>query len=142
MMIMEIRLATKTDLKSLISIKQEFNEEYGISKSNSFISRELSNYLGKGIIIIAESDSKIVGYLAGIIEKNLYETTGYIEEIFVSKPFRHRGISTRLKDRFIEFLKSKGICICRIDVNPDNPALAIYKKWGFNIDKYRMSLRF
>ncbi len=140
---MEIRLAGKADLKSLIPIKQEFNDEYGISqKSKAFITQELSDYLEKGAVIIAESDSKIVGYLAGTIEKNPYEKVGYIAEIFVSKPFRKRGISTRVKNRFVEFLKSKDICICRIDVNPDNPAREIYKKWGFSIDKYRMSLRF
>jgi len=87
-------------------------------------------------------NSKLIGYLAGTAEEDLYERFGYIGEVFVSKEFRNKGIATKLKDKFIEFLKSKKITLCRIDVSPDNLAQEAYKKWGFKIDKYRMSLRF
>ena len=83
----------------------------------------------------------IVGYLCGIVEEDLYEKFGHIGEIFVSKNFRDKGVSIKLKDKFIDFLKSEGVNLCRIDVNPDNPAQEVYKKWGFKIDKYRMSLK-
>lgn len=140
---MEIRLARKEDRNLFIPIKQEFNEKYGISKkSKNFIIKEFENYITKGCIVLAVHDFKIIGYLAGIVEKDLYERFGYIGEIFVSKNFRNKGISTKLKDKFIEFLKSKKINLCRIDVNPDNFAQEIYKKWGFKIDKHRMSLNF
>ncbi len=69
-----------------------------------------------------------MGYLAGIIEEDLYDRFGHIGEVFVSKSFRNKGISTKLKERFVEFLKSKNINLCRIDVNPDNPAQDAYKK--------------
>ena len=92
--------------------------------------------------MVAIIDSKIIGYLAGIIEEDLYERFGHIGEVFISKNFRNKGISTKLKDKFIEFLKSKKINLCRIDVNQNNLAKEAYKKWGFKIDKYRMSLNF
>ncbi|MEM4330552.1 MAG: GNAT family N-acetyltransferase [Candidatus Pacearchaeota archaeon] len=82
----------------------------------------------RGCIILAIDKSKIIGYLAGIIEEDLYERFGYIGEVFISKKFRNKGISTKLKDKFIEFLKSKNINLCRIDVNPDNSAQEVYKK--------------
>ena len=140
---MEIRLARKEDKNLFVLIKKEFNEDYGVSeKSENFIIEEFEDYISKGCIVVAIVDFKIIGYLAGIIEEDLYERFGYIGEVFVSKEFRNKGISTKLKDKFIEFLKSKKINLCRIDVNPDNPAQEVYKKWGFKIDKYRMSLKF
>jgi len=140
---MEIRLARKEDKNLFILIKQEFNEDYGVSeKSKNFIIEEFEDYINKGCIVVAIVDFKIIGYLAGIIEEDLYERFGHIGEVFVSKEFRNKGISTKLKDKFIEFLKSKKINLCRIDVNPDNIAQEAYKKWGFKTDKYRMSLKF
>jgi len=141
-LIMEIRLATQEDFEQFLPLKEEFFKEYGISKeSKKFILEEFKEYL-KHIIIVALEDNKIIGYLCGIIEENLYEKFGDLGEIFVKKEFRRKGISTKLKDKFIEFLKSKGITLCRIEVNPDNPAQEVYRKWGFKIDKFRMSLRF
>ena len=140
---MEIRLARKEDKSLFVLIKQEFNEDYGVSeKSKNFIIEEFEDYINKGCIVVAIVDFKIIGYLAGIIEEDLYERFGHIGEVFVSKEFRNKGISTKLKDKFIEFLKSKKINLCRIDVNPDNIAQEAYKKWGFKVDKYRMSLKF
>ena len=140
---MEIKLARKEDIGLLIPIKQEFNEDYGVSeKLESFIIEEFEDYINKGCIVVAIIDSKIIGYLAGIIEEDLYERFGHIGEVFISKNFRNKGISTKLKDKFIEFLKSKKINLCRIDVNQNNLAQEAYKKWGFKIDKYRMSLNF
>lgn len=140
---MEVRLATNEDIKLFIPIKQEFNENYRVSeKSEGFIIEECEDYLNKGCIVVAIINSKIIGYLSGIIEEDLYEKFGHIGEVFVSKEFRNKGISTKLKDKFIEFLKLKNIGLCRIDVNPDNLAKEAYKKWGFKIDKYRMSLEF
>ena len=139
---MDIRLATKKDLKDFYEIKKEFNEGYGISeKSKKFITEEFNDYLTKGSIVVAILDSEIIGYLAGIVEEDLYEKVGHIGEVFISKKFRNKGISTNLKDKFIDFLQSKKISVCRIDVNPNNPAQEAYKKWGFKIDKYRMSLK-
>ena len=140
---MEIRLARKEDKSLFVLIKQEFNEDYGVSeKSENFIIEEFEDYINKGCVVVAIVDFKIIGYLAGIIEEDLYERFGHIGEVFVSKEFRNKGISTKLKDKFIEFLKSKKINLCRIDVNPDNIAQEAYKKWGFKVDKYRMSLKF
>jgi len=140
---MEIISAAKKDFKIFLPIKQEFNKGYGISeKKESFILKEFENYLNKGIIALAVIDKRIVGYLSGLIEEDLYEKYGHIAEIFVSEHFRGKGISTKLKDKFLDFIRTKRTNLCRIYVNPSNPAQEAYKKWGFKIDKYRMSLRF
>jgi ribosomal protein S18 acetylase RimI-like enzyme len=139
---METKLATIEDFEPFKGIKKEFNKDYKVSeKDDGFILEEFKNYLEKGAIIIAYDETKPQGYICGTIEEDMYEKTGHIGEVFVLKEHRGKGISSILKDKFLDFLKSNGISICRIDVNPDNPAQESYKKWGFKIDKYRMSLK-
>jgi len=138
---MEVRLATLDDFEQFLQIKEEFYKEYGVSKkTKEFIFSEFKEYL-RYAIFIAKEEGKIIGYLCGIIEENPYEIYGNMGEAFVKKEYRNKGISTKLKDKFLDFLKNKGINLCRLDVNPDNPAQDVYKKWGFKIDKYRMSLK-
>ncbi|MCL5018548.1 MAG: GNAT family N-acetyltransferase [Candidatus Pacearchaeota archaeon] len=140
---MELTLATQEDFEQFLPIKEEFFREYNISKkSEKFILEEFKEYLLKGAIVLAIENREIIGYLAGEIEDTPYEKFGYISEVFVKKEYRGKGVSTKLKDIFLEFLRKKGITICRIEVNPDNPAQEVYKKWGFKIDKYRMSIKF
>ena len=121
---MEVRLATLDDFEQFLQIKEEFYKEYGVSKkTKEFIFSEFKEYL-RYAIFIAKEEGKIIGYLCGIIEENPYEIYGNMGEAFVKKEYRNKGIN-----------------LCRLDVNPDNPAQDVYKKWGFKIDKYRMSLK-
>ncbi len=137
---MEIRFATINDFEKFFPIKMEFLNEYGIfNKSKEFIKKEYLKDL-KGAVIIALENEMIVGYIAGIIKNDGYDEFGHIEEVFVKKEFRWKGISSKLKDKFLEFLKGKEIKLCRLDVSPNNPARNIYRSWGFKIDKFRMSL--
>ncbi len=139
---MEIRLAVKKDFDKFLPIKEEFFREYCVSKkTKKFILKEFGDFLGEGVIV-AEENSKIIGYLLGEVEDNSYEKFGYISEIFVVKTFRGKGIATKLKDRFLDVLRKNKINLCRIEVNPENTARDSYKKWGFKIDKLRMSLKF
>ena len=139
---MKLKLATKEDFERFLPIKEEFFEDYNISKkSKEFIFKEFKEYLLRGTIVLAIENEEVIGYLAGEIEENPYEKDGYISEVFVKKEYRDKSISTKLKDRFLEFLKEKSVILCRIDVNPDNPAQEVYRKWGFKIDKYRMSIK-
>ncbi|RLG12326.1 hypothetical protein DRN73_02775 [Candidatus Pacearchaeota archaeon] len=139
---MKLRFATKKDFEKFLPLKKEFFKEYKISdKSKRFILKEFENYLNKSKIVLAIENKEILGYLLGKIEKDLYEESGNISEIFVKKEFRGKGISTRLKDTFLNFLHKNKISICRIEVNPNNPAKKIYEKWGFKVKKYRMDLK-
>ncbi len=139
---MDFRQAKKQDFELFLPVKKEFCTDYGISgKSKGFILKEFLEYFEKGAIFLAVEKDKVVGYLLGTIEKDLYEEFGYIGEIFVTKVYRGKGVSTKLKDKFIGFLKLKNISKCRIEVSPENSALKKYMKWGFKVDKYRMEIK-
>lgn len=136
---MEIRLADKKDFALFYAIKKEFYEEYSKKKKPFEFSQSDFQELLKDFVIIAIEDCGIIGLLVGEIRTEKNELEGYIAELFVKKEFRKKHIATKLKNYFLKILKNKEICLCRIDVNPDNPAQEVYKKWGFKIDKYRMS---
>ncbi len=64
-----------------------------------------------------------------------------ISHLFVSKEFRWKWISTKLKSRFIEFMKEKDINELRLKVYDNNKkAQEIYKKWWFNTLKIEMNM--
>jgi ribosomal protein S18 acetylase RimI-like enzyme len=130
-MMLKIRKARKKDFDELYELQKEFSKAY----------RNLSRYQIKALSK-NQLNGKIVGYVFGFIEKDAYGSRGYIEDIFVTKDAQGKGIASMLKDKFIEILKKKKAKYCRIDVNPENKkAMKIYQKWGFKIDKYRMSLK-
>lgn len=138
---MIFRQVKKEDFEKFLEIKLKFLDEYGISKkTKKFILTEFNKYL-KRILILAEENGDLIGYIAGEVEKNNYEKYGYISEIFIKKEYRNKGIASKLKDEFLNELKKQKISLCRIDVNPNNLALEVYKKWGFKIDKHRLMLK-
>ena len=91
--------------------------------------------------MVAEKNKKIIGYLTGSIIKNIWQHSGYIDDIFVSKDFKRKGVGINLIQSFIKYIKSKKIKECKLEVNKKNKyALSLYKKIGFKITSYEMSL--
>jgi len=141
---MEIRLATPEDFEIFFPIKKEFFMDYNngqsiTPKSKDFCKKEFIEFM-EGILVLAIDEKKAIGYLSGKIETTPYERYGYLSEIFVKKSLRGKGVSTMLKDKFLEILKGDQINLCRVEVSPGNPAEEVYKKWNFKIDKHRLSL--
>jgi ribosomal protein S18 acetylase RimI-like enzyme len=53
--------------------------------------------------------------------------------------YRGRGISTKMRDAFYKWLKEQDVHFCKLAVKVKNQeAFEIYKKWGFEVDEYRM----
>lgn len=145
---MEIRNANKNDFEQYYDLHKNFVKDYRkLSKYNipiltkKLCLKDFKTRFGKNkIFFVAEEGNRIVGYLLGSIERSIYGNSGYLEDFFVSRKYQNRGLATRLKDRFFEWLKKRKIRYCRLDVNPENEkAIQIYKKWGFKIYKYRMT---
>lgn len=98
---MKIRKATKKDLKKLLELDKEVNKE--IKWWFPIKSSEFSRLIKRGLVYIAEQDKKIVGYQnGGIKEKQLL-----LEDIYVKKNFRNRGVAKKLSKKFILDWKPK-----------------------------------
>lgn len=91
----------------------------------------------KEVILVAELKDKIVAYIHGMIFKNLYSKGGWVEDIFVLREYRKRGIATDLINEFIALLNKKGYKKIHLSVNVKNKkALSLYKKLGFEMYHY------
>lgn len=87
------------------------------------------------LMLVAESDSKIVGFLSA--EKGFAQRIRHSAYIVVGvlKEYNGRGIGTKLFDRLIEWACENKITRLELTVMCHNEkALALYKKAGFVIE--------
>ena len=98
-------------------------------------------YLKKQECFFAMLKEESVGFIrVGIdekynIEKNI--KSGRILSLGVLKPYRRKGIGTRLTLHGLETLKAKGMTKATLDVDDFNPtkAIKLYEKVGFKVAK-------
>ena len=93
-----------------------------------------------GVIYVAECDRKIIGIIAGIIQKqsklDLLEFAptkfGRVLELFVDEKFRGKYVGRLLMEKMEEYFKSEGCDFVRIEVfQPNKLAHDFYKKRGY-----------
>jgi GNAT superfamily N-acetyltransferase len=96
--------------------------------------------LGRAWIIAADGQS--VGYIVMSFDYSLeyHGRNAWIDEVFVRRPHRGRGIGTRVLDFFAEQAKQLGIAVIHLEVNHGNPAIELYRRMGFeDHHRYLMS---
>ena len=157
-----IRKAKLEDVEDLVSLENDlFNNqiEY-IKKSNpdnlyNFKLKKDSNIFLKdflkstvhsknALLLVADFENKIVGYLLIIIKKNIpifkLEKLAEITDLYIKDEFRGRNISSKLIDEGFKWCKSKNISTIMLDALPNNDqAINVYKKWGF--DEFLVEMR-
>jgi len=159
---MIIKKANSGDIPKIVDLWLEFmkehdqiiiNEnsllkEYEIKDENmedSYSGFLKSNFESEdGAIFIAEENGEIIGYTLFFIKDEIpiykNKKIGYISDLYVKKDFRNKGISSKLKDKSIEWFKEKGIKFISAPLYPDNKfAHSLTKKWGF-VD-YKVEVR-
>lgn len=87
-------------------------------------------------VFVAADNGKIIGFVEGsIFKRSRYyklKKTGFIEELFITKKYRGKGISSKLRDKLFDWFKSKGVTDFSLNVYYANkPTINIYKKWKF-----------
>ncbi len=87
------------------------------------------------ILLVAISESKPVGYLAGnILGVNDWRPVKKTEllSFFVDSEFRSHGIGAALCQQFFNWSKSKGVGVAEVSAYASNDrAIAFYKRLGF-----------
>jgi len=144
-----IEKAKRGHLKDFLRLQKEFFKiykdlsNYKIRYSKKQTYNEFKSRFGKDkFFYFVKYDKSIIGYTYGHIERNSYGDFAYIDDIFISKDYQGKGISTLLKNKILSNFKKNKINYCRIDVNLNNSrAINVYKHWGFKIDKFRMNLK-
>ncbi len=143
---LSIRNAVSEDLKSiqklnklLVEFDSQFDEtiqpDWATSEDGiEFISERISG--DDGIVLIAESENKIIGYLIGGIEEaasyRTIQLLGELEEMVVLEEFRGQKIGEKLVQEFFGWCRSKNLKRVRVEVSaPNFKGINFYHRQGF-----------
>ncbi len=154
---MNIRPFKSSDITELKQMCREFDEytennilheplKTLVKNKEGLLDEEIEKYVQdkEMIILLAESDGKILGFIGGKIknyEHKVFDREGYIEDLFVREGNRGQNIARKLFDGLVEEFKKQGCNRLGIDAFVANEkALSIYRHWGF-IDKTIVLIR-
>lgn len=102
--------------------------------SDEFVDKSLGKALNKGIIIVAEYDTKIIGAMIKFRpEPNAFVHILSDGSILVDPEYQGIGIGTKMITAFLEEIKNNHPKTLRLEliVRESNPAIRLYKKLGF-----------
>jgi len=144
---MNIRRAKKNDFNNYYSFRIESLKELSkisgekLVVSLKIIKKEFNDILKskKRFLLFSVDKGQTCGLLLGSLFKNVYITSGYIDDIFIKKEYRRKGYAKKLIESFIKITKNKKATKVRLGLRTKNKkALKLYKKLGFKIKYYEM----
>lgn len=127
--------------KALLQYEHKFDETIDIywleeKEGGGFLRERIKDE--NGIVLLAESDAKIIGYLAGgLVEPEPFRNLPAnavmeLEEIFVDNNFRGHDIGGKLLAAFVDWAKTRGASKMKVVVSASNQgAIGFYKRMFF-----------
>ena len=117
----------------------QYDELYKIKKNAADISEKWykkSPRSSRSLLLVAEIDKKIVGYISANIRKRppiyLVEEWGGINGIYVQFEYRHMGIGKMFIEAAFNWFKKKEVKYIDLDVDTNNEvAKMLWKKYKF-----------
>lgn len=96
------------------------------------------------LILFAQIEEKIIGYIYGFIQENgdtTKEKVGQIDALYIEEEYRNMKVGDKLITEFIEWAKEQNVKIIEISVFDTNTkAKNLYKKKNFKQIKTTMNL--
>jgi GNAT superfamily N-acetyltransferase len=86
-------------------------------------------------VFVAVADGRPVGF-AAVALNAFHEGMGVIQIIAVDPNYQRRGIATRLMNRAVEHMRSRGMDVAAVGTGGDRghaPARAAYEAFGFTL---------
>jgi len=142
-----IRQATIKDLNEILRFNLElFKKErreydklldvswtYGVEGKKYFRGRIKKK---DGFVVVAESGGRVIGYLCGGLNKmesyRIQKKHAELENMFVEKKFRGKGIGGKLTESFFTWCKENKVERVSVSASFDNKeAVAFYERMGF-----------
>ena len=139
---MKIRKANKKDFEEFYQMRVDwYNEDKLKVPSRKEIKKEFDkNISSKDNLLLFAEDKEILGFLHGTITKNLWVKRGRIEDVYIKKKFRGKGIGTEIINYFIDWLKLRKFDKVNLMVQADNKrAFKLYSKMGFKLIQHYLS---
>lgn len=152
-MTVQIRRATARDIREILPVWGELAEyhadldpaftpspqwphEYG-AYLRTLISRD------DALAVIARDGTHLVGYAVGRITSLPpffeHRHRGYIHDVYVREPYRHRGIGRRLITEILSWFTRRGVTLVELTVAANNvEATSFWRKLGFETYMHQM----
>ena len=130
---LQIRQANKCDILDLVDLDDECFDTYYYEKTK-FSRLDFKNYLchKKSVLLVAVSDSRLVGYVAGTIRTSRVRSIAQLDSIAVSAIARQKGIGSQLLHLFIQEAKQRACKMIILEVAMANKeGLRFFSKRGF-----------
>lgn len=109
-MVPEIREATPDDTARLLPLVQDFVASFKLEPEAYRISFQRLLQNESAIVLVAESEGRLVGYILGFVHDTFYANgpVGWVEEIMVESEHRRTGLGGHLMGSFECWCKTKG----------------------------------
>ena len=132
---MRIRNFTQKDKKIISELYYELHpiEEKEKRKKGLLVPVEKSRL--KTILLVAEENNRVEGFIQGnliVYEFFRYDT---IEELFVKKEFKNKGIERSLVKEIMKQFKNFKVKVFVTTDKENKEAIELYKKLGFKLCK-------
>jgi GNAT superfamily N-acetyltransferase len=137
---MKIRRATKKDLKELAPLfrKETYQKPYNEKWTVQGSLKKVAIYLKENIVFVAEQDSRMVGFAVGHTYLFHDGMNGFIDEFFVAKDYRGKGIESALLKSIEKYFKKKGVVAISLGTFKKARACKFYKKLGYKPENYEI----
>ena len=143
---MRIRNVEEEDLDSIARVAMEaMNPIYGERTFEENRELALNNFrmCDKRFSFVAEDERKVVGFSFSRIMVEPYAEFPYGLSIAVLPSYQGKGVGSALISKTIKVLKEKSFHKFKFHVLPDNEkAIGLYKKKGFEVEKWLMGKKF
>ena len=142
----KIRKATKKDIPQLAKLSIEFAREHPQKQPFRWTlkrkehEKTIKGFLKQNRRVIFVAEDEKTGKLVGLLITsmwvmpyvNIIKKIANVEDLFVIKKYRGKGISSQLKDASFKWARAKGAKYVALFVSMANKkAIKVYRKWQF-----------
>lgn len=145
-MTIELEVAELAEADAILEMMERFYAEERYSFDREKARSALVPFLADanlGRAWIVKDGEAAVGYFMLTLGWSL-EYGGrdaFVDELFVSPSHRGRGLGRRALDVIAEACRELGVQALHLEVEKDNPAAELYRRWGFEDHGRRMMTR-
>ncbi|HEY2015636.1 MAG TPA: GNAT family N-acetyltransferase [Bryobacteraceae bacterium] len=136
----------RSGTERVLELMQQLYEQDGLGYDEGRAREAIDGLMDNppyGGIWLIEADGKTVGYLIVTIGYSLefHGRYGLLDEFFVDRAWRSRGIGSLALDFAADWCRSQGLKALRLEVGHENlRALGLYRRSGFEVhDRHLMT---